>query len=182
MSPLEPVVRVWGTVLPGTWHTLGPGHPAPCTGRGCGEGTSQAVRSCPRAQRGCLGAVGHSNGGEPCPPPRGASAGAAPSPRVAALQPDRAGAGRGSAGCSMALPESPSARHLPHAQHSLPWVRGMCHLPHPASRLPAAWPTGAPRPEETAPSIFRPRPRAHGAGQQCQSRGEPPRGCCLGCS
>lgn len=113
---------------------------------------------------------------------QGASAGAAPLPRVAALQPDRAGAGRGSAGRSVALPESPSARHLPHAQHSPPRVWGMCRLPHPASRLPTAWPTGAPQPEETAPSIFRPRLRAHGVGQRCQSHGEPPRGHCLGCS
>lgn len=159
---LEPVVRVWGNHAAGSPVCTGARASSPLY-RDCGEGASWAVGSRPRARRGCRGAVGAASQrwGEPCPHPWAASAGAAPSARVAALQPDGAGAGRGSAGHSAALPESPSARHLPHTQHSPPWPWGMCRL-RPARRLPAAWCTRAPRPED----IFHPRLRAHGVGQR----------------
>lgn len=122
-----------------------------------------ASRQLPKGLEGCQGAVGSGpqceGGRAPCP--WGATAGAAPLLLMAALQLDRAGAGKGSSGHSTALPESPSTRWLPHTQHCLPWA-------HPA------WNTRATQTEETVPFIFCPRPRAHGMRQQCWTCGELP--------
>lgn len=52
------------------------------------------------------------------------------SQRGAALQPDRAGAGRGSTGHSTELLKSPSACHRSHTQHSLPRAWGTSRLAH----------------------------------------------------
>lgn len=105
-GPLEPAARVWGTVLARARYA-GARASSPPYGQGVGRG-HPGFRQLPTGSEGLCGDRGV------CPPHLwGAIAGATPLSPVAAVQPDGARAGRGSAGRGAALPESPSARHLP---------------------------------------------------------------------